>query len=294
MSSAQFYSDRTGGATPRIQEILQPNTSASLLSLIESKVSSNWLARAFPYRCEDGGSSVAGTDVGALSRNLQGLIPGIEWPLNTGGALPDKTVFDLIEFAANRIALPVEGRWHSYWNHYELSFDEKQGRQEFCDEVNLLLSRGGTVFQLAGNLQIERLGTPIVRDVLAELRSNSGDAELDALITEALARYRSRHEGDRVLALEKIWDAFERLKTVEIPSGDKKASIAALLAHISDAAARDLVESEVRALTDVGNQFMIRHHETGKHPVPAEMRDYLFARMGGLVILLLRESKRLG
>lgn len=47
------------------------------------------------------------------------------------------------------------------------------------------------------------------------------------------------------------------------------------------------------ALTKIGNAFNLRHHETDKHPVPPEAYDYLYSRMGSLIITLLRESNRL-
>ena len=42
----------------------------------------------------------------------------------------------------------------------------------------------------------------------------------------------------------------------------------------------------MKTLTDIGNSFHIRHHETTKHPVPEELVDYLFVRMYALLRLL--------
>ncbi|MEO5781389.1 UNVERIFIED_ORG: hypothetical protein ABIB19_003624 [Arthrobacter sp. UYEF10] len=43
----------------------------------------------------------------------------------------DEILFDLIEYAANRIAKPIQGRWHEYMKHHELTFDEKPGARLF-------------------------------------------------------------------------------------------------------------------------------------------------------------------
>jgi hypothetical protein len=75
--------------------------------------------------------------------------------------------------------------------------------------------------------------------------------------------------------------------------GNKRASSEALLAHAISDADRSVLASEMKALTDIGNQFTIRHHETDKHPVSPDMREYLFARMGGLLVILLSQSDRL-
>ena len=62
----------------------------------------------------------------------------------------------------------------------------------------------------------------------------SGDAELDGLLSLAKERYLSRKADDRALALEKLWDAFERLKTMDV-LGNKKQSANALLDNIASA-----------------------------------------------------------
>ncbi|MFI8631278.1 hypothetical protein ACIGEP_01610 [Microbacterium sp. NPDC077663] len=116
---------------------------------------------------------------------------------------------------------------------------------------------------------------------------------LDELIVEARTPYVSRRVGDCQLGLEKLRDAFERLETIEIPGGDKKASAAKLLAHMAGEPFRDLAEAEMIALTKIGNTFNPRHHETGNYAVPEDGYDYLFARLSNLVILLLRHSDRL-
>jgi hypothetical protein len=49
----------------------------------------------------------------------------------------------------------------------------------------------------------------------------------------------------------------------------------------------DLIEAEMKKLTEIGNGFHIRHHETTRHPVPEELVDYLFVRMYALLRLLI-------
>jgi chemotaxis regulatin CheY-phosphate phosphatase CheZ len=96
-------------------------------------------------------------------------------------------------------------------------------------------------------------------------------------------------------SLEKLWDAWERLKTVEAGK-DKKASAAALL---DKAAAephfRNKLEHEAKELTEIGNTFMIRHTETDKVPIVDSAHvDYLFHRMFSITRLLLKASGRGG
>lgn len=50
----------------------------------------------------------------------------------------------------------------------------------------------------------------------------------------------------------------------------------------------------MKSLTDIGNQYSIQHHETRTTPVPEDgAADYLFARMGALITLLLTASRRI-
>lgn len=89
-------------------------------------------------------------------------------------------------------------------------------------------------------------------------------------------------------SLEKLWDAWERLKTIG-PGKDKATQAQALLSKIAqepNILAR--VEKEARELTDIGNSFMIRHTETNKTPINESAHvDYLFHRMIAMILLLL-------
>jgi hypothetical protein len=126
--------------------------------------------------------------------------------------------------------------------------------------------------------------------------SPTGDAKLDELLRDAATRFLSRNPQDRADALEKLWDAFERLKTLENPS-DKKASITALLAKAAGGGVlfHGHLEAECVDLTKIGNDFQIRHFEVNKQPLPAPIEtsvDYLFTRLLSLIAYLLRKTGR--
>jgi len=80
-----------------------------------------------------------------------------------------------------------------------------------------------------------------------------------------------------------LWDAFERIKTVVDPIS-KKRSVRALIDLMADeGASRDAIEAEFVALTKIGNDFQIRHHEVNKHTVEESLIDPLFIRALALV-----------
>lgn len=293
MADHTFYSDRVNGPQSAINDALPSATSRGLLGLVDAKITANWFARAFPERCPDG-QGICDTDRGALSVNLQALVPGAPWPLlHPEAATTDEVVFDIVEYAAARVAEPVDRRYHSFFGHYELGFIEEEGRRAFRSDVNAILQRGRTTYELRDSGEIHRRGTPEVQTVIAGLNPASGDDRLDELVVEARSLYTSHRPSERAVALERLWDAFERLKTIDLPGGDKRQSVQALLGKL-DVGWRDTVEAEMKSLTDIGNRYSIRHHETRTTPVPEDGgADYLFARMGSLVTLLLTASRRI-
>lgn len=328
MSTSPLYSDRTEGPKPRDIEALPKETKRALLGLVQRKIKDDRFAADFPKECEDG-KGIAGTDLSRLQADINGVIPRLDYPLvskadqdlpeivdpakmtaaqkafgvgPSAAVVADSDIFDLLEYTAQRIASPSQRRFHKFFNHYELDFNgnsRKEAQAIFKEEVNELLSRGRVIYEFVSvddTLQIQRIGTPEVRRLMADLQPNSGDKELDDLIIEARKRYLSHKEDERRIGLEKLWDAFERLKTIEpLPDGksNKKASAEQLLSRITNEPLREVVEDDMGALTAVGNKFRIRHHETDKHVVPVDGYDYLFARMSNVIITLLRASNRL-
>lgn len=118
------------------------------------------------------------------------------------------------------------------------------------------------------------------------------DHEFNKLIEQAFQYYK---EARIDTATEKIWDAFERIKTF-YKQYDKKGSITKLIDIVSknNAEYREMVEEEFTSLTKLGNDFRIRHHETNKKDICCkEHYDYLFHRCIAvlrLVTSVLREN----
>ncbi|MGD0080768.1 MAG: hypothetical protein ABSB80_09000 [Methanoregula sp.] len=142
--------------------------------------------------------------------------------------------------------------------------------------------------------KIIRLAPEGLRELLQETNFNTGDTAFDTLFNTARIKYLSAHFEDRKVALEKLWDAWERLKSLEIP-GDKRASLSKLLEKTTPTLElREKLDSEARALTEIGNQFMIRHTETDKIPITSsDQIDYFFHRLFSLIYLILKSTNRI-
>lgn len=105
----------------------------------------------------------------------------------------------------------------------------------------------------------------------------SADPELNALMEKAQKLFLN---GDKQSALEKIWDAYERLKTIW---SEKKDFSDVLLQNGSNLTKEDL-EHELKALTYIGNNYQIRYFETNKTKITNDCeRDYLYYRMLALL-----------
>ena len=129
---------------------------------------------------------------------------------------------------------------------------------------------------------------PILFAAMGKLPS-SGDAKLDQLLSDACLKFKDPAPVARAEATEKLWDAWERLKSLDV-SGNKKISVARLLDRASkeEPIFRKQLETEALTLTAIGNTFQIRHFETNAVPVStAEMSDYFFHRLYALIHFLL-------
>jgi hypothetical protein len=128
-------------------------------------------------------------------------------------------------------------------------------------------------------------------DLLFNQDSNTKDVELNILIKESKSRF--LNPKDKQIALEKIWDAFERIKTYF--SADKKKSLTILLEQISSEIDKSELESEFRTLTSIGNNYRIRHHEQGKKSLTEnDQIDYLYFRVLTLIDLCIKSINKNG
>jgi Uncharacterised methyltransferase family (DUF6094) len=125
--------------------------------------------------------------------------------------------------------------------------------------------------------------SPLLTKPLFGSAFKTEDSILNELLESARVKFLSDDQNLRKEALEKLWDAWERLKTLE-PGKDKKDSIRILLDKSApDPSFRETLEDEATQLTAIGNSYIIRHTEIGKTPITSpEQTNYLFYRMFSL------------
>ena len=198
---------------------------------------------------------------------------------------------DTIKFCWRCVGQPVRGKHHSFFDHYHLHFDVKSGRSKFRDDINRIFRRNGIAYELTEAGHIERLVAPILREDIASSQFSSGDTELNRMLETARRKFLHPDETMRREALDALWDAWERLKT--LGSGpDKRTQVESLIdkaAGSSSPKFHGALEREAKELTWIGNNFQIRHSETNQEKITENRHiDYLFHRLFSLIQMILR------
>lgn len=123
----------------------------------------------------------------------------------------------------------------------------------------------------------------VQNELLFNQQVETSDKILNSLITSARTLFL---QGNTQLAIEKIWDALERIKT--LLNKEKKKGIEAVCNSLGDELPTDFFDTEYNSLTKVGNDYQIRHFETSKKPLEnPETKKYLFFRALSLINLTL-------
>ena len=199
-------------------------------------------------------------------------------------------LLDLIEYFAKNIK-DISEYWNNerYKNYRTIDcFETSEIFTKFQKEINEIFIESGLLYKLANEKNVERIieNSPLTKEMENSFKTikEIGTREL---LKDAIVLYKTPNSTARQDAVEKIWDALERLKTY-YTTLDKKKSIEKIEEDMS--CGNDnfykLFDGEFRALTDIGNKYRIRHHETNKIDIIDERYyDYLFNRCLSLIAL---------
>jgi len=167
----------------------------------------------------------------------------------------------------------------------EMYSKEQIEDSDYIESINILFSR----YNL--NFRISRTGTlNKTNESIYKLDENVGVKEkgLNDYLNQAEKYYR---EGNYSIAVEKLWDAYERLKTY-YPSMDKKGNTEKLSSDFSNSneSIKELIDNEFASLTKIGNNFTIRHTETNKIKISDDKHyKYFYKRCFSLISLILED-----
>ena len=298
-----YFSDRENGPRARTEQVISPVVWAGLVATVQALINSGAFGLRFPERCPDG-QAVCGCDTDALAASVIAEMPGLAWPLETmclveEGFLSQREPFapdtllimDFIEFIYASVAKPIPGKHHDFFSHHHLTFDQQSGQEEFRSTVNRIFSRNGVAFEMLSTGRIVRVLPPVLGEDLKRTIFRTGDRTLDNMLDECRAKFSDRNPLVRREALERLWDGWERLKSLADP-GDKKRSIKIILdATAAEPSLRARMEEEATELNSIGNSHLIRHSEVNQVPViDVDQVDYLFHRLFAMTQLILRKK----
>lgn len=298
-----YFSDRENGPRARTEQVIMPTVWAGLVGTVQALINSGAFGLRFPERCPDG-QAVCGSDTDAFAATVKAEMPDLSWPLETTQVIeegfmserqpfaPDTLlILDFIEFVYAAVAKPILGKQHDFFNHHHLAFDQQAGQEEFRATVNRFFARNGVAFEMLSDGHIVRVLPPVLGEDLKRTVFRTGDRSLDNMLDECRTKFTDRNPLVRREALERLWDAWERLKSLADPS-DKKKSIKLILdAVASEPSLRERLEKEAAELTTIGNSHLIRHSEISQAPVSdVDHVDYLFHRLFAMIQLILRKK----
>ena len=289
----RYFSEREYGEVPRVNEEISRSAWRGIKALLKDRVDDHSFGIRYFYKCQYTDDPI-GCDRDHLWAAMQGDIPALEeypWSMSSV-ELPDiEDVLDTIEFCWSCIGKPAQNYYDEYCRSHHLSFDVDAGRKEFRQDINRIFGRNGLAYQLTKDGNIERLPYTVLSEKLASAHFWTGDDELDGLLEKARVKFFDSDEEIRREALEELWDAWERLKTLD-STLDKQQGIKALLDQASGPSSpkfREILGEDAKELTRIGNDLTIRHSETDREQIArSEHADYLFHRLFSLIQLILR------
>lgn len=137
-----YFSERELGERPRDSEEISETVWGGIQALIRGRVEDGSFGASFSETCPDGAAPV-GTDENSLWQAVRAEIPGLEqrpWHSIQENLPAMLDILDLVEFCWQSVGKPIQGTFHSYFEHHHLSFDIETGRDGFRERINRVVS----------------------------------------------------------------------------------------------------------------------------------------------------------
>lgn len=200
-------------------------------------------------------------------------------------------LIDYIEFFAQNI-MDIRVTWNNFkYRDFEYidCLSTKYISNNFRDEINNIFNLAGLTFELKENGNIERINEwcSFVDEIQTDIKKVNEDG-LENLLEEAVKLYKEPNPVLRKNAVEKLWDAFERLKTYYDANKKQSANKIVNSMATNNEYFFQLFNNEFKVLTKIGNECRIRHHEMDKIEISEEYYDYLFQRCISLIGLAIK------
>ena len=285
----QYFSDRELGEAPRTISKISPAVWSGIAWLIQTRIKDGSFRRTSQeksWECTQRFEATIKAEIPAVAATLyRDRISALECPAFT-------VIMDIIEFCWREVGKFEQVDHYPYSGLGHEDFDKQAGQNDFRESVNQIFARNGIAFHLTEQGRIERLIAEPIGGLLSGANFRTGDEHLDQLLEAARRKMIVPDLNEHRDALEKLWDAWERMKTITHPK--KPVGVTEMLDVLAGAdqpKLRGFLEQEAKALTDAGNGLRIRHAETNQEIIKeAAQIDYMFYRMFALIHLVLTEN----
>lgn len=204
----------------------------------------------------------------------------VEWPLDFDDppAMTNQQVIDYVQAFYQFVSKPTESWFHDYCgSSHPTAFDQAAGRYDYTVSINALFTRFDTGLRLQSG-HATATGSQYLATRMGDSLPTGGDKHLETLLQMALTEFRSSREDDRWTALRHLADAYERIKSSQVPQ-NKRRSVAALVQKMSpEEGLAEHLDALLRHMTSLSNDLTIRHHEIGTVEITgdSELIDFLF------------------
>lgn len=297
-----YYTERHGMRTP-VERTSTISTDMYALIFTCCKKYNNNIAWLWPDECSDG-QGCCGLDYVKFNSALKFEIPTLYRDSNERIDIPGHSYYsrddeydqyallDYIEFIGQNCRDIAIGSFHSFLGHNHISlFETDEVFAKYRSEINKIFIKTGLQYTLTEAKIIERVvdNSPLSTEIETAVAQVS-EAGTKELLEEAISLFKQPYPLARKDAVEKIWDALERLKTYYTSLG-KPASAAKIVEDMAGRQAEfiTLFDAEFKTLTNIGNGFRIRHHETNKTDIIDNRHyDYFFNRCLSLIGLAIK------
>ncbi|MFM1921322.1 MAG: hypothetical protein RLZZ303_2956, partial [Candidatus Hydrogenedentota bacterium] len=211
-----YFSDKELTPPQPTKIVIAEQAWGGLFALIESKVDKGWFGKDFPEICQET-TEIIGTNKKNFGLALRGDIPKLGWPFCPQELPHTSDILDLLEFCHRHIAQATELQHHKIFGHHHLHFDRESGRSQFRERVNQILARNEIAYELSENGTIRRILPQEFYGLLKEPLPATREASLKKLLDNAREKFLNSDPAIRRESLEKLWDGWEKLKTLELP-----------------------------------------------------------------------------
>lgn len=199
-----------------------------------------------------------------------------------------------LEYYSNGITKPAKNLEDFILNCEKLKlfdiieiFHNLKKSDSFTEHINMQFKRFDIPYKFENNLIVANIEPPLKLSEI-EIKENG----LKILVDKSNELY---EKGEIWLATQQIWAVFERLKTYYADYDDKRSekskSADKLIKQISfnEEEFIEIFTSEFEILSNIGNNFQIRHHEKMITPIKNKLHcEYFYKRCFSLVSIALK------